>query len=94
MNARSKTLGSIYSPRIAPEATISTPIEWSELGQVYPHDFTMRSVPERLKEKGDLWADILEHKNDLEKILINTDKAPSAIAPQIASKRRKKKSAS
>lgn len=94
MNARSKTLGSIYSPRIAPEATISTPIEWSELGHVYPHDFTMRSVPERLKEKGDLWADILDHKNDLEKLLVNTDKAPSAIAPQLASKRRKKKSAS
>ena len=92
MNARSKTLGSIYSPRIAPEATISTPIEWSELGHVYPHDFTMRTVPERLKEKGDLWADILDHKNDLEKLLINTDKAPSAIQPQIAAKQRKKKS--
>lgn len=94
MNARSKTLGSIYSPRIAPEATISTPIEWSELGHVYPHDFTMRSVPDRLKEKGDLWADILDHKNDLEKLLINTDKAPSAIAPQIAAKQRKRKSVS
>ncbi len=94
MNARSKTLGSIYSPRIAPEATISTPIEWSELGHVYPHDFTMRSVPKRLKEKGDLWADILAHKNDLEKLLVNTDKAPSAFAPQIATKRRKNKSAS
>lgn len=94
MNARSKTLGSIYSPRIAPEATISTPIEWSELGKVYPHDFTMRTIPDRLKEKGDLWADILDHKNDLEKLLINTDKAPSAIAPQIAAKQRKKKSVS
>jgi len=93
MNARSKTLGSIYSPRIAPEATISTPIEWSELGHVYPHDFTMRTVPERLKEKGDLWADILDHKNDLEKILINTDKAPSAMETQVAAKKRKRKSA-
>lgn len=93
MNARSKTLGSIYSPRIAPEATISTPIAWEELGHIYPHDFTMRTVPERLKEKGDLWADILNHKNDLEKILVNTDKAPSAIAPQMA-KKRKRKSAS
>lgn len=93
MNARSKTLGSIYSPRIAPEATISTPIEWSELGHVYPHDFTMRTVPLRLKEKGDLWADILDHKNDLEKILINTDKAPSAIEPQVSARKRKRKSA-
>ncbi|MBS1954315.1 MAG: non-homologous end-joining DNA ligase [Cyanobacteria bacterium SZAS-4] len=91
MNARSKTLGSIYSPRIAPEATISTPIEWSELGHVYPHDFTMRTVPDRLKKKGDLWADILDHKNDLEKLLINTDKAPSTIAPQVVAKQRKKK---
>ncbi|CAN5382705.1 DNA ligase D [soil metagenome] len=94
MNARSKTLGSIYSPRIAPEATISTPIEWSELGHVYPHDFTMRTIPERLTEKGDLWANILDHKNDLEKLLINTDKAPAAMAPQIAAKQRKKRSVS
>ncbi len=94
MNARSKTLGSIYSPRVAPEATISTPIEWSELRSIYPHDFTMRSVPERLKEKGDLWADILNHKNDLEKLLINTDKSQAVLAPQIAAKQKKKKSAS
>jgi bifunctional non-homologous end joining protein LigD len=94
MNARSKTLGSIYSPRVAPEATISTPIEWSELRKIYPHDFTMHSVPERLKEKGDLWADILNHKNDLEKLLINTDKSPAVIGPQIAAKQKKNKSAS
>jgi bifunctional non-homologous end joining protein LigD len=94
MNARSKTLGSIYSPRVAPEATISTPVDWSELRHVYPHDFTMKTVPERLKVKGDLWADILNHKNDLEKLLINTDKSPAVIAPQIAAKQRRKKSAS
>ncbi|HEY9676866.1 MAG TPA: non-homologous end-joining DNA ligase [Drouetiella sp.] len=94
MNARSKTLGSIYSPRVAPEATVSTPLEWDELRHIYPQDFNIRTVPERLKKKGDVWADILDNKNDLEKLLVNTDKAPSALAPKIAAKQRKKKSAS
>jgi bifunctional non-homologous end joining protein LigD len=65
MNARSKSLASIYSPRVAPEASVSTPIEWSELAKIYPTDFDMRTLPARLIKKGDLWKDILEHKCDL-----------------------------
>ena len=90
MNARGKTLASIYSPRVAPEATISTPVSWDELRDIYPHDFTMLSVPERLEKIGDLWSNILEHKNDLEKLLINTDKSPRALAPKTAKPRKKK----
>jgi bifunctional non-homologous end joining protein LigD len=69
MNARSKSLASIYSPRVAPEACVSTPLDWDELRDVYPTDFTMRSLPDRLVEKGDIWSDILEHKHDLRVIL-------------------------
>ncbi len=69
MNARSKSLASIYSPRVAAEGCVSTPLEWGELRDVYPTDFTMRSLPERLAARGDLWNDILDHKNDLRKIL-------------------------
>lgn len=69
MNARGKTLASIYSPRVSPQASVSVPIRWDQLDDIYPTDFTMRSVPELLKKQGDLWADILEHKNDLRKLI-------------------------
>ncbi|MDZ4835725.1 MAG: non-homologous end-joining DNA ligase [Candidatus Melainabacteria bacterium] len=69
MNGRGKTLPAPYSPRNSKEATISTPIEWKELEKkLYPTDFTVRTIPDRLKKRGDIWAAILEHKNDLEKI--------------------------
>lgn len=69
MNARSKSLASIYSLRTAPEACISTPLSWDELPNVYPTDFNIHTVPNRLAEQGDIWSDILEHKADLTKIL-------------------------
>jgi bifunctional non-homologous end joining protein LigD len=69
MNARSKSLASIYSPRVAPEGCVSTPLDWNELRKVYPTDFIMRSLPDRLAQKGDLWSDILDHKHDLRVIL-------------------------
>jgi bifunctional non-homologous end joining protein LigD len=69
MNARSKSLASIYSPRVAPEASVSTPLNWDELDDIYPTQFNMLTVPERLAQCGDLWKDILEHKHDLEALL-------------------------
>jgi len=64
-NARGKTLVSVYSPRATPEATVSCPLRWDELGKVYPTDFTVLSVPDRLARIGDLWAGIMEARADL-----------------------------
>jgi bifunctional non-homologous end joining protein LigD len=97
MNARGKSLASIYSPRVAPEATISTPLEWSELDKVYPTDFTTLTVPQRLAEVGDLWHDILQHKNDLEKLLSNSSSQKQEFAANVLSSgeiKAKKKSSS
>ncbi len=44
-NVRGKTLASIYSPRPTPEASVSVPLRWDELGKVYPTDFTIATVP-------------------------------------------------
>lgn len=68
MNGRGKTLPSPYSPRNSKEATISTPVEWEDLAdkEFYPTDFTLRTVPPRLEKRKDVWADILDHKTDLE----------------------------
>ena len=68
-NVRTKNMASIYSLRPAPDAPVSTPLRWDELDRVYPTDFTVRTVPERLKEVGDLWAGILESKHDLRRLL-------------------------
>jgi bifunctional non-homologous end joining protein LigD len=67
-NVRGKTLASAYSPRPASGAPVSTPLRWTELGKVYPTDFNLKTVPERLKKTGDLWADILKAKKDLGRI--------------------------
>ena len=68
-NVYGKTLASVYSPRPTPEATISTPLTWEEVGKVYPTDFTMLTVPVRLAQIGDLWSDILQTRSNLQKLL-------------------------
>ncbi len=64
-NVRGKTLASAYSPRALPGAPVSTPLRWDELDRVDPADFTIQTVPERLREIGDVWAGILDAKRDL-----------------------------
>jgi bifunctional non-homologous end joining protein LigD len=64
-NTRGKTLASVYSPRALPGAPVSMPLEWSELGRVYPTDFTIATAYDRLRSVGDLWRDILAAKTDL-----------------------------
>lgn len=64
-NTRGKSIAAAYSPRATPEATVSMPILWEELGQVFPTDFTMLTAPQRLQEVGDLWANIFRSKRDL-----------------------------
>ncbi|MFI5385730.1 MAG: non-homologous end-joining DNA ligase, partial [Fimbriimonadales bacterium] len=65
-NVRGKTLVSIYSPRPIPGAPVSFPITWQELERgVYPSDFGIENVPELLAERGDLWEDILRHRQSI-----------------------------
>jgi bifunctional non-homologous end joining protein LigD len=64
-NVRGKTLASIYSPRVLPWAAVSMPLRWTDVGKVFPTDFTILTAPDRLRQVGDLWANILESKHDL-----------------------------
>jgi bifunctional non-homologous end joining protein LigD len=64
-NVRGKTLISIYSTRPAPGATVSFPIKWEDLPDVDPRDFTIFNVPDILEKQGDIWSDILKHKQVL-----------------------------
>lgn len=55
---RDRTIAGAYSPRALPHAPVSCPITWDELENVNPKDFTILTVPERLKAVGDPWADM------------------------------------
>ena len=55
--------------RPLPGAPVSTPLHWDELGKVYPTEFTIDTVPDRVDDIGDLWADILTAKHDLRRLL-------------------------
>jgi bifunctional non-homologous end joining protein LigD len=61
-NVLNKTLVAPYSPRARPGAPVSAPIEWSELDDptLTPDKFTVRSMPGRIAEKGDLFRSVLE----------------------------------
>ncbi|GMA60895.1 non-homologous end-joining DNA ligase [Alicyclobacillus fastidiosus] len=51
-----KTLVCVYSVRATDDARVSTPITWDELrAGCHPADFTMRTVPARVKQQGDLF---------------------------------------
>jgi bifunctional non-homologous end joining protein LigD len=68
-NTRGKTLAAEYSLRPSPEAAVSAPVTWDELGRVYPTDFDIDTEPERLARTGDLWANILASKQDLRALI-------------------------
>jgi len=56
-NILGKTLATAYSARATEFAGVSTPLSWTEVHDgVDPRDFTVRSVPDRLRSVGDLWA--------------------------------------
>jgi bifunctional non-homologous end joining protein LigD len=66
-NAINKTLVAPYSPRPAPGAPVSAPIDWNELDDpaLRPDRFTVRSLIPRLAEKGDLFARVLDRTQQL-----------------------------
>ncbi|AOT04413.1 non-homologous end-joining DNA ligase [Arthrobacter sp. U41] len=55
---RDRTIAGAYSPRALPGATVSCPIRWDELEHIDTKDFTITTVPQRLKATGDPWADM------------------------------------
>jgi bifunctional non-homologous end joining protein LigD len=60
-NVSNKTLVAPYSPRAAPGAPVSAPIAWDELDEaaLRPDGFTIRTVLDRVAERGDLFRSVL-----------------------------------
>lgn len=69
-NGRGKTMASVYSVRPREGAGVSTPLEWDEINDNLDLTaFNINTVPKRLQEKGELWADFFKDAIDLKKIL-------------------------
>ena len=68
-NARDHTIASAYSVRGVPEATVSTPITWDEVGDVEPRQCTIASVPGRFARLGDLHQGIDDAAYSLDTLL-------------------------
>jgi DNA ligase D len=68
-NARDRTIASAYSVRPKPGAPVSAPLDWEELAEVAPEDFTVASMPGRFAEVGDRHAAIDETHHSLRPLL-------------------------
>jgi bifunctional non-homologous end joining protein LigD len=63
-NRWGSTLASVYSVRPRPEASVSTPVTWTEVEKgIRIEDFTVKNVPARVKKLGDLWKPMVEQKS-------------------------------
>ena len=77
-NAKDRTTCSAYSVRPLPDARVSTPLDWQEVPDCEPADFTILTVPRRFAQIGDPHADIDSSPGSLEKLLELTAKDEAA----------------
>jgi bifunctional non-homologous end joining protein LigD len=76
-NSRGQTLAAPYSIRPRPGATVSTPLEWSEVNaRLNPSAFTIKTILKRLEKKGDLWQPVLGKGVDIRKALTRNEEKP------------------
>jgi DNA ligase D-like protein (predicted polymerase) len=73
-NAKDRTTCSAYSIRPLPDARVSTPLEWKEIPDCDPRDFTVLTVPARFAEIGDPHAKMDEAVGSLDKLLELADR--------------------
>lgn len=53
--ARDRTISSAYSIRPTPQARVSAPLDWDELSDCEPADFTVHTMTARFTDRGDAW---------------------------------------
>lgn len=74
-NRISQTIVAPYSVRPRPQAKVSTPLDWNEVNSHLDVDqFTIKTVPQRLKKIGDIFTPILKEKNNLKSALARISK--------------------
>ena len=77
-NAKDRTTCSAYSVRPLPDARVSTPLQWDEVADCDPADFTVITVPQRFAQVGDPHAEMDLHAGSLEKLLELADRDEAA----------------
>ena len=67
-NAYGKSVVAPYSVRPRPGATVSAPLDWTEVEEkkISIKDFTIKNMLARVKEKGDLFRPVLSKRQELE----------------------------
>jgi len=68
-NAKDRTTCSAYSVRPLPDARVSTPLDWREVPDCEPSDFTVLTIPARFAAIGDPHAAMNASPGSLEKLL-------------------------
>jgi bifunctional non-homologous end joining protein LigD len=66
-NAYSATFAAAYTVRAKPGAPVSAPCTWEDLErrEVGPRSFTLRTMAQRIRDVGDLWADLPKTRRSL-----------------------------
>jgi bifunctional non-homologous end joining protein LigD len=77
-NAKDRTTCSAYSVRPLTDARVSAPLQWSEVADCDPADFTLFTMPKRFAKIGDPHADMDAAAGSLEKLLELADKDEAA----------------
>lgn len=68
-NGFHKTLAGVYSPRPLSSGRVSAPVTWDELTQVKPADFTIKTMPKLVLERGDLFELVLSDLQTMDHVL-------------------------
>jgi DNA ligase D-like protein (predicted polymerase) len=77
-NAKDRTTCSAYSIRPLPDARVSAPLGWEEIPDCEPGEFTVLTMPARLKAIGDPNADMDLTPGSLEQLLDLADRDEAA----------------
>jgi hypothetical protein len=68
-NAKDRTIASAYSVRPKADARVSAPLNWGEIENCEPEDFTLATMPSRFAAIGDRHAGIDAHPCPLDRLL-------------------------
>ena len=77
-NAKDRTTCSAYSIRPLADARVSAPLEWGEIADCQPEDFTVLTMPERFATLGDPHAEMDDFAGSLDALLALADRDEAA----------------
>ncbi len=77
-NAKDRTVASAYSVRPTPDARVSMPVTWEELATCDPGAYTLKTVPDLFRDRGDAHAGIDAAPGSLDALLALAARQASA----------------